>query len=56
VLVTLDIVPDEDDPHAVLAAQDPYGETLASLRVKPDFRLTTASASAWIEDGFRKPG
>jgi len=56
VMVTLDIVPDEDDPHAVLAAQDAYGETLASLRVKPDFRLTTASASAWIEDGFRKPG
>ena len=56
VMVTLDIVPDEDDPHAVLAAQDPYGETLASLRVKPDFRLTTASASAWIEVGFRKPG
>jgi hypothetical protein len=56
VLVTLDIVPDEDDPHAVLAAQDVFGESLATLRVKPDFRLSAASATAWIEDGFRKPG
>jgi hypothetical protein len=56
VLVTLDIVPDEDDPHAMLAAQDAYGETLARLRVAPTFKLSTASASAWIDDGFRKPG
>ncbi|MEP7099187.1 MAG: hypothetical protein ABI781_01675, partial [Burkholderiales bacterium] len=56
VFVTLDIVPDEDDPHAVLAAQDAFGEVLAKLRVKPDFKLTSASAQAWIEDEFRKPG
>ena len=56
VLVTLDIVPDEDDPHAVLAAQDALGEPLASVRVKADFKLTTGSASAWIDDAFRKPG
>ena len=56
VLVTLDIVPDEDDPHALLAAQDAFGETLAKVRVKPDFKLTTGSATAWIEGGFGKPG
>ena len=56
VLVTLDIVPDEDDPHAVLAAQDVYGESIAKIRVTPDFKLSASSASAWIEDGFRKPG
>lgn len=56
VLVTLDIVPDEDDPHAMLAAADPYGETLARVRVRPDFRLNSTSASAWIADGYRKPG
>jgi hypothetical protein len=56
VRVTLDIVPDEDDPHAMLAAHDALGEPLARLRVAPTFRLSTASASAWIEDGFRKPG
>ncbi len=33
-----------------------YGETPAKIRVKPDFRLTTGSATGWIEDGFRKPG
>src|ERR1700710_1049295 len=31
VLVTLDIVPDEDDPHAILAAQDAFGESLARV-------------------------
>ena len=53
--VTLDIVPDEDDPHAVLAAQDAFGESLARLRVAPNFRLTSRSATDWIEDDFRKP-
>jgi hypothetical protein len=56
VLVTLDIVPDEDDPHALLAAQDAFGEPLAKVRVAPGFRLTASSASAWIADDFRKPG
>lgn len=55
ILVTLDIVPDEDDPHALLAAQDAFGESLARLRVAPNFRLTSASATAWIEGGFGKP-
>ena len=54
-LVTLDIVPDEDDPHALLAATDAFGEALAKLRVAPNFRLTLASATAWIKDGFRQP-
>ncbi len=56
VLVTLDIVPDEDDPHAVLAAADAFGEVLATVRVAANFKLTTASAEAWIENDFRKPG
>ncbi|MDO9314586.1 MAG: hypothetical protein Q7T97_08590 [Burkholderiaceae bacterium] len=53
--VTLDIVPDEDDPHALLAAVDAFGESLAQVRVSAGFRLTAGSAGAWIEDGFRKP-
>jgi hypothetical protein len=53
--VTLDIVPDEDDPHALLAAQDAAGEVLARVRVDPGFKLSAASAGAWIEDDFRKP-
>jgi hypothetical protein len=53
--VTLDIVPDEDDPHAWLAAEDALGERLDRVRVKPTFKLTAASASAWIEAGYGKP-
>ena len=56
VLVTLDIVPDEDDPHALLAAHDAYGDCAAQVRVRADFRLSTASASAWVESGFARPG
>lgn len=55
ILVTLDIVPDEDDPHALLAARGAHGEPLATLRVAPSFRLNAASATAWVEDDFRKP-
>jgi hypothetical protein len=55
VLVTLDIVPDEFDPHALLAAQDEFGERIAQVKVRPDFRLTLASATAWIEAAYRKP-
>src|SRR5512144_2445730 len=34
VRVDLDIVPDEDDPHAMLAAFDEAGEVLAKIRVR----------------------
>jgi hypothetical protein len=55
ITVTLDIVPDEDDPHAILAATDAFGEQLASVKVKATFKLGNASAEAWIEDAFRRP-
>lgn len=54
--VTLDIVPDDDDPYATLAAHDQWGESLAELRVAPNFVLNPRSANAWIENDFRKPG
>jgi hypothetical protein len=53
--VSLQIVPDEDNPHAMLRAHDESGTELAELRVKPDFKLSAASAEAWIESGFEKP-
>ena len=53
--VSLQIVPDEDNPHAMRRAHDEAGSELAELRVKPDFRLNAASAEAWIESGFEKP-
>ncbi|MBW8830175.1 MAG: hypothetical protein JF606_12210 [Burkholderiales bacterium] len=55
IVVTLDVVPDEDDPHAILTAHDPLGEQLAQVRVGPGFKLNASSASAWIDDEFRKP-
>ncbi|KAB2966340.1 MAG: hypothetical protein F9K15_17245 [Zoogloea sp.] len=51
--VTLDIVPDEYDPHALLEAVDESGESAARQRVAADFRLTAAAAKAWIERDFR---
>ncbi len=56
ITVTLDIVADEDDPYALLSAHDAAGEQLAQVRVAPDFKLAAASASAWIENDFRRPG
>ena len=37
VLVKLDVVPDEDDPHAWLSAQDAEGKELARYRVAPGY-------------------
>lgn len=56
VSITLDIVADEYDPHALLGAHGASGEQLAQVRVAPGFKLSMASATAWIEDNFRKPG
>ncbi len=55
ITVALDIVPDEDDPHAWLSARDALGDELARVRVRPTFKLNTASAYAWIEASFDKP-
>lgn len=53
--VTLDIVPDDDDPYALLTAIDQMGEQVAQVRVAPTFKLTPGSAAGWIENGFRAP-
>lgn len=50
--VALQIVPDEDNPYAVLTAQDESGVQLGEARVPPAFKLTSASAGAWIEGGY----
>ena len=53
--VNLDIVPDDDDPYAVLTAVDAFGEQQGHVRVPAHFKLTGASAEAWVEGGFVKP-
>jgi len=55
IAVNLDITADEDDSYATLTAFDPYGEELAQVRVAPNFKLSVASATAWMESGYRKP-
>lgn len=55
VTVSLDIVPDEDNPHALLSAHDDSGEQLAQVCVLPSFKPSCASAVAWVENDFRKP-
>ena len=54
VTVRLDIVPDEDNPYAILSAKDDAGELQAELRVAPSFKLNRASAVAWVEGGFAR--
>jgi hypothetical protein len=54
--VTLDIIPDEDDPYALLTAFDPLGEQLAQVKVAPSFKLSRASAASWVDNDFRRPG
>ncbi|MEC5404274.1 hypothetical protein VOM14_01650 [Paraburkholderia sp. MPAMCS5] len=53
--ITLDIVPDEDEPYALLTALDAFGEQIAQVQVAPHFKLSKASASAWVENEFRRP-
>ncbi len=55
VTVTLDIVPDEDEPTATLTANDDGGAELGRSKAAPNFKLTRTSAAEWIESGFRKP-
>ncbi|MDM0113833.1 hypothetical protein QTI66_16860 [Variovorax sp. J22R133] len=50
--VALQIVPDEDNPYATLTAQDEFGAQLGEARVAPNYKLTSASAEAWIDGGY----
>lgn len=52
VRVDLDVIPDEDDPHAILSAWSDMGEPLAEMRVAPDFAFSSAKASRWVRDGY----
>ncbi len=56
VTVLLDIVPDDDNPYAVLGAQDEGGDALAELKVDAGFKLNRQSAQAWVDAEFEQPG
>ncbi|WP_199748608.1 hypothetical protein [Candidimonas sp. SYP-B2681] len=53
--IKLDIVPDDDNPSAVLSAWDVQGEQIAQVDISPNFRLNVDSAAAWVADNFKKP-
>ena len=55
VAVSLDIVPDEDNPYATLSAHNEAGELLAEVRVAASFKLSRSSAIAWADSRFKKP-
>ena len=54
--VALTIVPNEEGATASLVATDDMEEELGRVAVPPTFKLTTASAVAWAESGFVRPG
>jgi hypothetical protein len=56
VTVLLDIVPDDDNPYAVLSAQDEGGDALAEVKVDAGFKLNRQTAQAWVDADFAKPG
>ncbi len=59
IVVTLDIDVEDESPSASLVARralEPDAAPLAEVRVDPSFKLTVASARAWIGDGYRRPG
>jgi len=48
--VDLDIVPDEDDPHAIVTVFDAAGEIVKTTRVEATSKLTAESARRWLQD------
>lgn len=53
--VLLDIVPDDDNPYAVLTARDEAGDTLAQSKVEAGFKLNRHSAQAWVDAQLASP-
>jgi hypothetical protein len=56
ITVLLRIAPDEDNPYAVLSAQDEGGDALAEVKVDASFKLNRQTAQAWVAADFAKPG
>ena len=51
VRVDLDVIPDEDDPHAMITVFDAAGATVSRSRVAANFKLTSDSARKWVDEG-----
>ena len=55
ITVSLDIIPDDENPQAKLSAHDDAGELLATVDVSPAFKLNRASAEDWALGDFSRP-
>jgi hypothetical protein len=56
VQVALEIIPDEEDPHALLTASTETGAELGRQRVPANFKLTTQSAARFVQNDCRLDG
>ena len=55
VRVDMDIVPDEDDPHAVLTAWSDAGDEVGRMRVEASYRFSSTAARKWALSGYQSP-
>ena len=55
VTVLLDIEPDDENPSAILSAQDEAGDLLAQWKVDPSYKLNRNTAQAWVDGGLKQP-
>jgi hypothetical protein len=53
--VSLVLVADEYEPHALLGAIDEEGQTVASHRVAAGFKFNRDVANEWVRGGFQAP-
>jgi hypothetical protein len=53
--VTLEVVADEYEPHALLSAVDDAGQIVAKHRVAPNLRFTRDTMNDWVRAGFPQP-
>ena len=53
--VSLEQIPDEYEPRAILSAIDDAGAVVAKFEVAPDYRFTREVADKWVRGGFAKP-
>ncbi|MBX7099762.1 MAG: hypothetical protein K1X89_18750 [Myxococcaceae bacterium] len=53
--VTLELVPDEYEPHAVLSAVDDAGATVAKFQVPANFKFNRDVANDWVRAEFPEP-
>ena len=53
--VSLELVPEEYEPYAVLSAVDDGGTTVATHKVAANYKFNRDVANAWVQGGFQNP-